>query len=424
MSGPLPGVSAVSSDGLLPRGNRSGHVAYAGDFPSAAACAAACVADAACTSYTYHDGTVGGGYALECFFRIDGQWEPSGGWPGHFSGRKQAAAEYNITLVSPCGLFLLAEGRALPVNAEAAPVFPLPGGSFYHDLEGGLLYYALAPGQAPADLEADAWVAAAEVLSTLEGASGHVFEGVAFMYGSWGQANTMDGFVDSQAAVFACTPGTPFCVAGEGAPARRVAAAAAVRGGGGGAAGSAEPRGNVRVDGGSGVVFDGCTFTHLGAAYALSIMGGAKSPVVRGCNFSDLSGGFLKLGSVTLAQNGGGDPSVWDAGASVVGNVAEDMAVEYDGAVGYFGGFLFSADVSHNTVRDAGYSGFSQGWGWGTVFPQGVGNNTISYNRIENVMRLLRDGAPAVFFLCVCAAPYPTHPPAPPPQHFQAAVSM
>ena len=68
------------------------------------------------------------------------------------------------------------------------------------------------------------------------------------------------------------------------------------------------------------------------------------------------------------------------------------MAVEYDGACGYFGGFLFSADVSHNSVSDAGYSGFSQGWGWGTVFPLGVGNNTISFNRISNVMRLLRDG--------------------------------
>ncbi len=30
--------------------------------------------------------------------------------------------------------------------------------------------------------------------------------------------------------------------------------------------------------------------------------------------------------------------------------------------------------------------------GWGTVFPQGVGNNSITYNRISNVMRLLRDG--------------------------------
>jgi len=64
-----------------------------------------------------------------------------------------------------------------------------------------------------------------------------------------------------------------------------------------------------------------------------------------------------------VAAAGSSDPGAWDAFASVTGNTAEDMALEYDGACGYFGGFLYSADVSHNTVRDAGYSGFSQGWG-------------------------------------------------------------
>ena len=380
ITGPLPGVSAVSADGLLPRGNVTGHVEYAGDFADVEGCAGACVSAAACTGYTWHDASVGGGYANECFFRIDGEWAPTSGWAGHFSGRKQTSGEFNITLAAPCGLYLLAEGGALPVTAEAAPVFPLPAGSFFHDLEGGLLYYALAANQTALDLESDAWVAAQEVLMGLEGVSGHVFEGVGFSYGAWGQANSGDGFVDSQAAVYACTPGAPFCVAAaDGGAVGRAAAVARGGAGSGGAAGSAEPRGNVRVSGGSGVAFLGCTFTHLGAAYALSIMGGAKNPSVTGCNFSDLSGGFLKLGSVSVAQNGGSDPSLWDSGASITHNVAEDMAVEYDGACGYFGGFLFSADVSHNSVSDAGYSGFSQGWGWGTVFPQGVGNNTISF---------------------------------------------
>lgn len=119
------------------------------------------------------------------------------------------------------------------------------------------------------------------------------------------------------------------------------------------------------------MAFEGCGFAHLGAAYALSIMGGAKGPVVRGCVFTDLSGGFLKLGSITVAQNGGADPSLWDSGASVTYNWASGLAEEYGGACGYFGGFLFSADVSHNTVYDAGYSGFSQGWG-GARFSQRV----------------------------------------------------
>jgi hypothetical protein len=278
----------------------------------------------------------------------------------------------NVTLAAPCGAFLAARwGGKLdsPVSIEAAPAFPLPAGVFWHDRDGGRLFYAPAANQTAADLEADSWVAAQEVLSSLEDVSGHTFEGVNFTYGAWGQANSGEGFVDDQAAVFACSAGNPLC---EG--------------------GAAEPRGNVRVVGGAGVTFVGCAFSHLGAAYALSIMGGAKDPVVRSCAFTDLSGGFLKLGSVTMAQNGGTNASLWDAGASITHNTASDMAIEYGGACGYFGGFLFSATVSHNTVADAGYSGFSQGWGWGTLFPAGAGNNTISYNKIVNVMRVLRDG--------------------------------
>jgi hypothetical protein len=390
ISGPLPGVSVVSQSGINPRGNVTGHVEYAGNFPSADACAAACVAATRCTSYTYHDSTVGDGFALGCYFRVDGEWDPESGWPGHFSGNKGGSAGgVNITLAAPCGGFLLSQGRAIPVTAEAAPVFPLSAGTFYHDQAGGLLYYALGDNQTAADLAADAWVSAQEVLLSVDKVNGHSYESLSFIYGSWGQVNTGDGYVDTQAAVFSCTPGgtTPFC--GAGLVASRPGT---VLRAGGPPMAVAEPRGNVRVSGGADVVFTGCAFAHLGAAYALSIMEGAQRPMVINCSFTDLSGGFLKLGSVTMTAANSSDPTLWDAGAVVAHNTADDMAVEYDGACGFFGGFLFSALITQNSVSDAGYSGFSQGWGWGTVFPIGVGNNTISNNKITNVMRLLRDG--------------------------------
>ena len=391
ISGPLPGVSVVSQSGIKPRGNVTGHVEYAGDFPSADSCAAACVAAARCTSYTWHDSTVTGGYALECYFRVDGEWDPESGWPGHFSGNKGPAGGVNITLASPCGGFLVSQGRAAPVTAEAAPLFPLSPGTFYHDKDVGVLYYALGENQTAADLAADAWVSAQEVLLSVDGVSGHTYESLSFVYGSWGQVNSGDGYVDAQAAVFSCTPGgtTPFC--GAGAVASRPGTQQELHSGSPPMA-TAEPRGNVRVSGGADVVFTGCTFAHLGAAYAMSIMEGSQRPIVFNCTFTDLSGGFLKLGSVTTFAANSTDPSKWDAGATVSYHTADDMAIEFDGACGFFGGFLFSALVTHNTVSDAGYSGFSLGWGWGTVFPDGVGNNTISNNRIFNVMRLLRDG--------------------------------
>jgi hypothetical protein len=39
---------------------------------------------------------------------------------------------------------------------------------------------------------------------------------------------------------------------------------------------------------------------------------------------------------------------------TVVDNVASGQAVEYGGAAGFFGGYLFSADISHNTVSGCG----------------------------------------------------------------------
>ena len=376
MSGPLPGTSTISHSGINPGQNVSGEIQYAGSFASPQACAAACSAAPQCTSYTYHDSTCGAGFALQCYFRLDGVWAPETGWAGHWSGAKGGSSGgANITLAAPCGGFLATHGRAVPGSVEAAPAFPLAPGVFYHDLAGSILYYALAPGQAPSDLAASAWVAAAEVLVDSTNASGHVYQGLVFEYAGWRQVNTGEGYVDAQAAVYACTPNGPnaFCSppassqAGDsyfagialppGAHPRVGRTAGALP------MGSAEPRGNVRVSGGSDTAFLDCTFQHLGAAYALSIMEGTQRSVVRNCSFTDLSGGFLKLGSVGLAAAGSSNPKDWDAFASITHNTARDMALEYDGACGFFGGFLYSADVSHNTVSDAGYSGFSQGWG-------------------------------------------------------------
>ena len=116
MTGPFVGVSVVSTSGVVPGGSIPGHISYAGSFPSVDGCAAACWAAATCTSYTWHDGAVTPlAYALQCFFRVDGDWEPSAGWPGHYSGDKVPAGAGNITLADPCGGFLLEKGWAVPV---------------------------------------------------------------------------------------------------------------------------------------------------------------------------------------------------------------------------------------------------------------------------------------------------------------------
>ena len=395
MTGPLAGVSVVSNSGVLPGRNGSG-VVFVANFSAVGQCTDACASAAWCTSYTWHDATCGA-YAFGCYARTDGDWEPQSGFAGHYSGDKLGGGNGNITLASPCGALLLSQGRASPGVIEAAAplgALPLPPGTFFHDRDGDLLYYALSAGQAPADLEASAWVPAEEVLLEAENLTGHVFEGVAFEYSAWSQVNTGTGFVDQQAAVFFCdlnsTSGPPcetwtpnYDAAGGSRPfgARSLQL------------GVSEPLGSVRVSGGADLVFTNCSFAHLGAAYALSIVGGSQRATVANCTFSDLSGGFVRLGSVAqTTPNAGSDTSTWDAGHVVSHNVARDMSIEYQGAPGAMGGFLFDSELSHNDIERCSYSGVSWGWGWGRIAPQGVGSNRINFNRISSVMTGLKDG--------------------------------
>lgn len=212
--------------------------------------------------------------------------------------------------------------------------------------------------------------------------SGHTWSSVSFAYGAWAQVNgDGDGYVEVQSAVYACTPGNPGCNLGnlELLGARAGSGISLASGG----SGAAEPPANVRVSASSNLTFDNCTFSHIGSAYALSVVASNDIDITRNTYF-DLSGGALKLGSV------GGPP--WSSRISIVDNIAHGVGVEYRGAAAFFGGYLASSNISHNTITDASYSGLSLGWGWGGPFNAGVGGNVLANNRFERVMTELRDG--------------------------------
>jgi hypothetical protein len=271
----------------------------------------------------------------------------------------------NLTLASSCAGGLMPQ----PVRIEAAPpTAALQPGEFFHDASSGTLYYRMAEGQSQADLESQAWIAREEAVVTFNGTAQHSWHNVQFSYSTWMQPNTPDGFVDMQAGVYHCTPGLAGCNMGS----------------------LGEPLASVQVIGGSDLIFSACKFTHIGSAYALSILG--KNVTVTGSSFHDLSGGFLKLGSVGGKDNGSPDTALWNEHFTVTHNTASNQAIEFGAVPGYFGGFISHSTISHNTVSNAGYSGISQGWGWGGTHAPGYGNITISFNRIFNVMTKARDG--------------------------------
>lgn len=281
----------------------------------------------------------------------------------------------NITLSTECGIHLRsrAEGNAIPPPAtmEALPNIALSPGMFYYDQTNGLLYYNLAPTQTINDLQTNAWVPTLETFVIHNASSNIAWQGITFAYSTWSQPNRVDGYVDLQSAVFECTNTaiTPNCFSG-----------------------SAEPVAAVETKSSTNISFVGCTFVNIGCPYALKVAEGSKNIQVIGNTFNDLSGGWLSLGNVVNSGAVLPNPNAWDSNAIVSNNIAGNMSIEFQGAASLFVGYVWNATISQNTISDAGYSGISVGWGWGKSHMPGYGSNNVTGNRIERVMKSLRDG--------------------------------
>ncbi|MFF1725802.1 RICIN domain-containing protein, partial [Streptomyces sviceus] len=65
---------------------------------------------------------------------------------------------------------------------------------------------------------------------------------------------------------------------------------------------------------------------------------------------------------------------------------------DYLGTAGINAGFVNSTTIDHNDISDTPWAGITLGWGWQAA-ANAEGNNSISYNRIGNVMNRLCDSA-------------------------------
>ena len=275
-----------------------------------------------------------------------------------------------ITLASPCGHLVdtrkAGHGITPPVHIEAAPPgeeFALAPGEFYHNRSAGTIVYSPRPGENLSTLQANSWIPVQTVLLRYNDSAWHTWDGVSFMYSTWLQPNTPEGFVDTQSAVFRTSSGT------------------------------GEPVAAVQVWNASSLAFVRCAFSHLGGGYAVSAEGGSRWIEIINNTFADLSGGAVKLGNVgetTAARHA--NATLWDAHHTVTGNVVTGVGVEYLGAAAVFAGYIAFTKISHNTIAHVPYTGISVGWGWGYTSYPGYTSNEVSYNRIMNVMTKLKDG--------------------------------
>jgi regulation of enolase protein 1 (concanavalin A-like superfamily) len=149
--------------------------------------------------------------------------------------------------------------------------------------------------------------------------------------------------------------------------------------------------GAVEVHAGHGITFSGDTFTHLGAA-GLDMDGGTQNSYVTGNTFTDISGNGVQLGTVATPNQS--NTALIDSGDTISDNYISGAAVEYQGGVGIWAGYVKDVDITHNEIANAAYSGISIGWGWGSedTLPTIDTGNQITDNYIHDVALDRQDG--------------------------------
>ncbi len=157
----------------------------------------------------------------------------------------------------------------------------------------------------------------------------------------------------------------------------------------------ARPETAISVRHARAINFDACRFTHLSAT-ALDYEKAVVSSSVKGCQFTDIGGNGLLIGTF---PDGGFETHV-PYSPAVLGDLCDSIAVvnnevfdatnEDWGCVGIGAGYVSNTDIIHNEVHRVNYSGICVGWGW-TPRKSGMHNNKINNNYVHDFGRQLYD---------------------------------
>jgi hypothetical protein len=143
------------------------------------------------------------------------------------------------------------------------------------------------------------------------------------------------------------------------------------------------------------VVFEGCTFEHLGGS-GLWMGTGSTENLVKNCTFSDISGNGIMIGEGRDREVNG--QPWWQSATDQVahGNTIENCTItqcgqQFFGAVGIWCGLTANTTIRENELFHLPYTGISIGWMWSPE-PTPCRQNAIEGNHIHNIMEILSDG--------------------------------
>ncbi|WP_406442831.1 RICIN domain-containing protein [Streptomyces sp. NBC_00631] len=267
-----------------------------------------------------------------------------------------------------------------PLHFENAHEFLNEPGEFYVDTAAQTVYYKPRPGEdmSTASVQAPTIKTLFDIKGTSLDSPVHDlrFSGISFTGTTWMEA-TDNGYLNGQGGNYnlsADTSNHQYV----GRPPAGVQAADADR-----------------------VSFTGNTFTQMGAT-ALDLSHGVHDSTVTGNLVYDIAGNGIMVGKFsdpTVEMHTIYNPPTSPAGedtrevvknVTVKDNLITQIGEDYPGTAGIDAGFVNSTTIDHNDISDAPWAGISLGWGWQSA-ANAEGNNSVSYNRIGNVMNRLCD---------------------------------
>ncbi|MFM9693090.1 RICIN domain-containing protein [Streptomyces europaeiscabiei] len=275
---------------------------------------------------------------------------------------------------------LLSNGS--PLHFENAREFVTEPGEFYLDKAAQTLYYLPRPGETMSS--ATVQVPTLKTLFDVKGDSlgspvHHLkFSGITFTQTNWTEASD-NGLLNGQGGLYNISADTNNNQYADRPPA------------------------GVNVENADDLAFSGNTFTQMGST-ALDLHHGVHDSSVTGNVVQDIAGNGIMVGKFSdpdveyhTVYNPPTSPAGEDVrevvtGVSVTNNVINRTGRDYIGTAGVNAGFVHGTTIDHNDISDSPWAAISLGWGWQDE-ANALGANSVSYNRIGNVLNQLCDAA-------------------------------
>ncbi len=158
------------------------------------------------------------------------------------------------------------------------------------------------------------------------------------------------------------------------------------------------PAAGVSVENANHIHFERNMFTQM-AATGLDFISGTHDDEIVGNVFIDIGGSGISVGKFTADEEtefhvpyNPADEKEICTNEIIRNNYITQVTTEIMGACGIACGYPRGIDIQHNEVSELNYTGISVGFGW-TTEANAMSNNTIDYNHVHHIGKVLADGA-------------------------------